>query len=165
MPVPVWLWGGEHCSNGCCRGWRLSASCSFEPCVLSPAAGSAPAARCSGFPFECGMASVGCIIDNSVIYLCFLGCSKQLSLSELNIVCTGSVSLSCVRWRRPVVCLCFGPAKRFRDVSWRPHVARRVPQAGAGAGLLRRDSGTCCGAQCSCLGACCAPCMPCVERE
>lgn len=44
------------------------------------------------------MDRVGCIIDNTVIYLCFLGYSKQLSLSELNILCTGSVLLSSVGW-------------------------------------------------------------------
>lgn len=44
------------------------------------------------------MDRVGCIIDNTVIYLCFLGYSKQLSLSELNILCTGSMLLSSVGW-------------------------------------------------------------------
>lgn len=44
------------------------------------------------------MDSVDCIIDNTVIYLCFLGYNKQLSLSELNILCTGSVFLSSVGW-------------------------------------------------------------------
>lgn len=44
------------------------------------------------------MDSVDCIIDNTVIYLCFLGYSKQPSLFELNILCTGSVLLSSVGW-------------------------------------------------------------------
>ena len=155
--------GGEHRSDGRCRGWHLSASSSSEPHVLSPAASSASATRRGGFPFECGVDSAGCIIDNSVIYLCFLGYSKQLSLSELNIACTGSVSLSCAGWRRPAVRWLFGPAERFRDVSWRPHVAQRVPRAGAGAGLLRRGSSVGLGARAWELG--CAPCMPCVEGE
>lgn len=47
------------------------------------------------FPSEYGM---DCIIDNTVIYLYFLGYSKQLSLFELNILCTGSVLLSSVGW-------------------------------------------------------------------
>lgn len=93
------------------QAWHLSASCSSEPCVLSLAASSAPAAWRGGFPFECSVDSAGCIIDNSVIYLCFRGYSKQLCLSELNIVCTGSVSLSCAGWRWPAVRLLFGPAK------------------------------------------------------
>lgn len=55
------------------------------------------------------MDSAGCIIDNSVIYLCFHSYSKQLSLSELNIVWTRSTSLSCVGWKWPAVILLFGP--------------------------------------------------------
>lgn len=50
------------------------------------------------FPFGVCMDSVDCIIDNTVIYSCFLGYSKQLSLSELNILCIGSVLLSSVGW-------------------------------------------------------------------
>lgn len=73
----------------------------------------APAAWDRPFPFECSVDSAGCIIDKSVIYLCFLGYSKQRSLSELNIVYTGSASLSCVGWRGPAVSLFFGPAETF----------------------------------------------------
>lgn len=35
---------------------------------------------------------------------------------------------------QPGECLVFGPAERFRDVSWKPHMAWRVPWAGAGDG-------------------------------
>lgn len=55
-------------------------------------------AQLSGFPSEYGMDSVDCIIDNTVIYLYFLGYSKQLGLSELNILCAGRVLLSSVGW-------------------------------------------------------------------
>lgn len=44
-----------------------------NPVCSPPAAGSAPAARRGGFPSACGVDGVGCIIDNAVIYLCFLG--------------------------------------------------------------------------------------------
>lgn len=110
--------GEERCSDGRCRGWCLSASHSSEPRALSLAAGPAPDARRGGFPSERGADGAGCIIDNSVIYLCFLGYIKQLSLSELNIVCSGTVSPSCVGWRRPAARLVFGPAERSGDVSW-----------------------------------------------
>lgn len=85
------------------------------------------------------MDSVDCIIDNNVIYLCFLGCSKQLSLSELNILCTGSVLLSSVDGAASGV-LGFWPAVRFRDVNSRPGGSH-------GDGLLQRGSGVCSGAQ------------------
>lgn len=98
------------------------------------------------------MDSVGCIIDNAVIYLCFLSYSEHLSLSELNILCAGSMLLSS-GMEQPVQCLVFGPAERFRDVFWKPHMAWRVSWAGAGDGLPQRSSGVCCGARAWCLGA------------
>lgn len=103
MPVPAWLRGGAPL-RWPLPGMEPVASCSSAPHRLSLAAAGLLA---RWFPSERGVGSTGCIIDNAVIYLCVLGYSKRLSLSELNIVSTGSVSLSRTGRRCPAVCLFF----------------------------------------------------------
>jgi len=56
---------------------------------LGPLLPRAPrGSRRGGFPLERGVETAGCVIDNSAIYFCSLGASRQLSLPELNVVGT-----------------------------------------------------------------------------